>query len=199
MSKATRICVFCGKQSGGTNDHLPPKCFFPTPCPPIQLITVPCCEGCRVREASNDALIRSLLISTIQAEPHPAVQTQLADSRNRSFARSRKDFEKVARTLVNKGPFPTFNFNIPEMDAFLLRLARGLLHEETGIGFVRSKIEWRLDPLDFPAHFGPHTKTRAVGNIFAYSVVFHAGGFDSVWLLTFYEKLRFGVHLMRES
>lgn len=38
-------CVYCGDNPGKTNDHVPPKSFFPQP-RPSNLITVPSCHKC---------------------------------------------------------------------------------------------------------------------------------------------------------
>jgi hypothetical protein len=40
-----KICVYCAKNPGLTDDHVPPKSFFPQP-RPSNLITVPACNKC---------------------------------------------------------------------------------------------------------------------------------------------------------
>src|SRR5438093_4202996 len=80
-----RVCIYCGQNPGVTRDHIPPRCFFEEPCPNINRITVPCCLGCKVSGEPNDAAARNVLISTMEAEPHRVIQSQLANARNRAF------------------------------------------------------------------------------------------------------------------
>jgi hypothetical protein len=199
------LCIYCGEMEGTTHDHIPPKCFFPKPCPNIQRITVPCCEACRLQHETNDAFVRNLLISTIEAEPHQAVQSQLGTRRNRSF-RDRQQLKAVLNHMaladvhskagIYLGSAPAFNFDSPRMDSFFHRLARGLLHEETQTGFVQSRIEWRRNPPpDICEDFLRQGRFRVVGDIFSYCVLLVEGELTSLWLLTFYERLRFIVLL----
>jgi hypothetical protein len=197
-------CIYCGHAPGVTRDHVPPKCFFEEPCPNIRRITVPCCETCRLRGESNDAHARNLIISTIEAEPHPVVQGQLSSARNRAF----KDFGQMPTVLkhmvradvhsrggIYLGSAPAFNFDSPVIEGFLHRVVKGLLHEEKRSGFVLSSIKWEMNlPEDLYAMFA-HGRSRAVGNVFSYSFLIRGGSLDSLWLLTFYESIRFVVRL----
>jgi len=45
MNKKYLKCVYCHTQEKETDDHVPPKCFFPVP-RPSNLITVPSCLKC---------------------------------------------------------------------------------------------------------------------------------------------------------
>ena len=197
-------CIYCGQKEGTTRDHIPPKCLFLRPCPNIARITVPCCEPCRRRDAKNDELIRNLLVSTREAEPHPVVQTQLAAARNRSFDHP-SQFKAVLRQMVQadvcRGGIylrsaPAFNLDRPFMNRFFERVARGLLHEEKRCGFVPCTTEWRRtrDPV-ICAKFARERGSRAIGDVFSYSVLFSEGHLSSIWLLTFYDRLHFFVHL----
>lgn len=149
-----KVCIYCGQNPGTTRDHIPPRCFFETPCPNINLITVPCCETCRLAGEANDAKARNLIISTAPAEPHRVVQSQLADARNRAI----DDCGQLPVLLdhmvqaaistssgLNLGAAPAFNLDSPVMDSFLHRMARGLLHSVKNIGFVPSKIQWQTN------------------------------------------------------
>src|SRR2546426_7746043 len=79
------MCIYCGEHEGTTRDHVPPQCFFEQPCPNIERITVPCCLSCKLAGESNDANARNLITSTIEAEPHRVVRSQLSSARNRAF------------------------------------------------------------------------------------------------------------------
>jgi hypothetical protein len=142
------MCVYCDREPGTTRDHVPPRCFFPTPMPPINRITVPCCETCRVSGGKNDGLVRSILISTIEAEPHEVVQSQLAEKRNRSWQTDPTQLRGMVRTMVRVsvktphglplGSWPAFNLDNTTMNDFFDRVARALVHAERKAGYVAS-------------------------------------------------------------
>jgi len=198
------LCVYCGEFQGTTRDHIPPKCFFEKPCPSIKRITVPCCERCRVGSASGDAVARNLIISTAEAEPHRVIESQLAPARNRAFKRHGQ-LPAVVKHMVPADAYspggiylrsaPAFNLNTPVIDAFIHRIVRGLLHEEKKSGFAPCSIEWRPNPAKNDCDLFVQGKFRTVGDVFSYSVLFRSSSLDSLWLLTFYERLRFLVHL----
>jgi hypothetical protein len=202
MKKA--LCIYCGKNPGATRDHIPPRCFFEEPCPNISRITVPCCEACKLADEPNDAKARNLIISTIQAEPHRVVETQLAGARNRALEFHGQLPVMLAHMVqadvhtpagVYLGSAPAFNLDSPVMDAFLHRVVRGLLHSVRKTGFMPSTIQWRtnLPPVAF-AIFASGI-SRTVGGVFSYRAVFVEESKDSLWLLTFYERLHFVVSL----
>ena len=45
MSKIKQKCVYCNEHEKETDDHVPPKSFYPKP-RPFDLITVPSCLRC---------------------------------------------------------------------------------------------------------------------------------------------------------
>ena len=169
------------------------------------MITVPCCEPCRRRDETNDALVRNLLVSTCEAEPHQTVQDQLASARNRSFDLP-SQFKAVLRHVIQTDVYspggiylrsaPAFNLDSPIMDSFFHRVVRGFLHEERRCGFVPCAIIWRRkrDPV-ICADFARKCGSRAIGDIFSYSFLFSEGHLSSIWLLTFYDRLHFFIHL----
>jgi len=198
-----KLCIYCGKNPGVTRDHIPPQCFFEEPCPNINRITVPCCESCKLADESNDAKTRNLIISTIQAEPHRVVESQLAGARNRSLelGQFRVMLDHMVQADVRSpggiylGSAPAFNLDSPVIDAFLHRMARGLYHTVKKSGFIPSEIKWRTNlPPDAFGIFASGL-SRTVGDVFSYRVVFPEGSQDSLWLLTFYERVHFVVHL----
>jgi hypothetical protein len=52
MAEKTQKCVYCSMRESTTDDHVPPKCFFPKP-RPSNLITVPSCLDCN-KDAGKD-------------------------------------------------------------------------------------------------------------------------------------------------
>jgi hypothetical protein len=200
-----KLCIYCGKNNGVTKDHVPPRCFFEKRCPGLQRITVPCCDPCRLSGESNDAKARNLIISTELAEPHRAVHGELAAARNRSFDCGQLDpLMKHAVLLplppingTKMGLIPAFDFDSDVIDSFLLRVTRALLHVETCCGFVECHIErWRANPPSdvFDVLFASK-RSRQIGDVFSYSALLCEDSWNSVWLLTFYERLHFFVNL----
>jgi hypothetical protein len=146
-----------------------------------------------------------LLISTREVEAHEIVQTQLAGARNRSFE-CPSQLKAVLRHMtqadvhssggVYLGSAPAFNLDTPVMDSFFHRVVRGLLHEERQCGFLPCTIQWRLSPDRVVyADFVRVGRSRSIGDIFSYSALFLEGHLASIWLLSFYGRLRFIVHL----
>ena len=92
-------CVFCPSDAADTQDHIPPKGFFDAPYPP-NLITVPACEACRVRDQADDRLMRNLFISFVETEDHRCVAAALAGRRNKSFREDAKMAARMVEMLV---------------------------------------------------------------------------------------------------
>ena len=167
-------------------------------------ITVPCCETCRLVDVANDEKARNLIISTAAAEPHRIVQSQLADARNRAIDDHGQlpallEHMVQADLTTSSGEYlgcaPAFNFDSPVMNAFLHRVTRGLLHSVKDTGFVPSRVEWRtnLEPDIF--HVFASAVSASLGDVFSYRALFVEDSHDSLWLLTFYERLHFEVSL----
>src|SRR5262245_11848143 len=185
------LCIYCGQHPGTTRDHIPPRCFFEVPCPNINRITVPCCPACKIADEPSDAKARNLFISTLQAEPHPAVERQLAGARNRAL-KVHGQLPNLLAHLVEAdvhspdgiylGSAPAFNLDSQVVDSFLHRVVRGLLYSISKSGYLPSKIKWRTNvPPDVLATF-PSTISRSVGDVFSYRVVFAEGSQASLWL-----------------
>lgn len=148
-------CTFCPTGEGVTVDHTPPRSFFPSP-PPPNLITVPCCEACRLQDQKTDRLIRNLFTSFIETESHPAVADHLADRRNKSFHDDRSmvpnlvGMMKMAPVRDAAGNVithaPAFDLADPRVQRFVERVARGTLFAAYEQTFFAAKFEWLLKP-----------------------------------------------------
>jgi hypothetical protein len=105
-----KTCIYCGKEAT-TKDHVPPKCFFPTP-RPDNLLTVPCCESCNKIYGKDDERARNLLTSLEATEHHEGIIKQLAGKRNRSFQRlqGRSNLDHMVRSMVLVDTFSTGAF-----------------------------------------------------------------------------------------
>ena len=198
------LCIYCGQNPGLTRDHIPPKCYFEEPCPSINRITVPCCEPCNLSDEPNDAKVRNLIISTIQAEPHRVVDSQLASARNRGLE-LHGQLPTMLKHMVQAnihtpggiylGLAPAFNLDSPIIDAFLHRIANVLLHSVKQTGFMPSKIRWRTNLPNDGFDIFASGVSRSVGDVFSSHAVFTEESQESLWLLSFYERLHFIVRL----
>src|SRR5450432_1906735 len=70
-SQKTGQCIYCGSRGPVTDDHVPPRSFYPKN-PPKNLITVPCCSVCNGEFAKNDDYVRLVLTTTEGAMGNPA-------------------------------------------------------------------------------------------------------------------------------
>jgi hypothetical protein len=58
--KVNNECIYCGATDPTTNDHVPPRSFYPY-IPPKDLIKVPSCLDCNKTFAKNDDYVRLVL------------------------------------------------------------------------------------------------------------------------------------------
>ena len=63
MNRDVEICVYCNNSPGITNDHVPPRSFFPKP-RPSNLVTVPACSECnQVAGKDEEYFLATLMFS----------------------------------------------------------------------------------------------------------------------------------------
>jgi len=105
MSKLQKLCAYCLCPNPETDDHIPPKSFFPKP-RPSNMITVPCCENCRKVQSPDDEYFRLAIVSSANVSDKPIAKT-IKDAIYRSLTKPNK-----------KGFATTIKKNIFELDAF---------------------------------------------------------------------------------
>ncbi len=214
----SQICIYCGKRGGTTKDHVPPKCFFPSP-RPSNLIAVPCCCVCKKDYEKYDEPVRNLLTSLETTENHPGIRDQIAGKRNRSYLRkegksrlqhmlnSIKFIDRYSPGRIYLGKHPAFDLDQEVMDRFMERTTRALLYKENSISCVGCKIEWRMAPSgkDFgsmPAElkaFIASGNLREIGNnVFTYVGYYCPGRARSLWIMSFYGGVEF-MTILREE
>jgi hypothetical protein len=156
--------------------------MFLSPMPnDIQMITVPCCEECRSGHQGDDAIARNFLISSAAAESRQVSDDQIERKRNRSLERDRTLLKQMTNAVtsadvslggkVSLGTAAAFDLDQPPMNRFFNRVARALLHEETGSGYVACTIKWKpIMDFRFNDGFSKYaTQVRSIGNIFSYA------------------------------
>ncbi len=189
---------------------MPPDCLFAHPLPEnTRRITVACCETCRRAGEADEPLLRNILISTRESEKHP-IAAKIAPKRDRSFQRS---FSEVTRVLGHMTvadvrtkdgeivPAWAFDLNSPLMNRFVLRVARSVLHEETGCGFFDCEATWALRPDEAMKSelLTYATTSRRVSAEFSYAGVFRSDEVNSAWLFTLYDSIDFLVSLFAKG
>jgi hypothetical protein len=169
-------------------DHVPPKSIFPPGLPSdIRMVSAPACQRCHDINKKDDTTIRNILVSTRDAEGHPAVTRGLGGKRDRSLSRSLErgggDFEALVRTMrkvdvetpagIYLGKDWAFNFDDPLMDRFMERLSRALLWYEFQQPYFEGTFRWRMN-IDLPdlvyeglMRFG---RLRKVHDVFSYGL-----------------------------
>lgn len=126
-------CYLCYGSENMTDDHIPPKGFFPEP-RPADLITVRCCLACNMSYQLDDEAFRVWAASLMGRSPAGdwIWQQKVVGS---SFARSPKLKANVVKHL-SKLPVQTpggviqmygISIPIPRANRFLIRLAKGML------------------------------------------------------------------------
>jgi hypothetical protein len=210
-----KLCIYCGQRAATDPDHIPPKCFFPTP-RPSNLITVPSCRQCNNNFSKGDERVRNLITSLESTEDHPAIKNQLGDKRYRSLFRDRgiTNLNHLINSLMTKDRYsdggiylekaPAFNLDQPLMDRFFDRMSRALLYHENSIGYVNCRVEWHVSPNFSSIENIPNDiekllkcgKLRILGdNIFYYVGWFLPEKVNSLWILGFYDSVEFMTRL----
>ncbi len=200
-------CAYCGEEHLLTADHIPPKNIFPKP-RSSNLITVPCCEPCRVGWSKDDEYFRVAILCSAKVSDNLLAQSSI-DSLVRSL--NRKKQKKFARTIMRSikeveiiteagillSKEPVFQLDIERIDRVAQRIIRGLFFHEKGYKLpseyrVFAKIQqFGLEPILKQLPEVQFPQLRIVQNgIFSYT--FRETEEDqnsSIWLLLFYEEL----------
>lgn len=194
-------CVYCADGTGATADHVPPRSFFGKS-PPPNLITVPCCEDCRIRDQKDDQFIRNLFVSVNFVESHPAVANELAGRRDKSMYETKgmgaRMLAKLIRVPVRDANgkvvryAPGFDFNDPRIARFLERISRGVIYAAHQKSHFPASFSFVLQPgmpMDIMARAEDSIPQRAVGDIFHYFITETDDG-DWFVLMTFFQSLQ---------
>ena len=147
-------------------------------------------------------MLRNLFVSTTETEAMSHVKNDLRFRRDRSFDRKKAELLRLLRlTKVVEVKSPggiiirddlAFDFNTPAVNAFVIRLCRGLLWEEFRIEYFSGTFDWRMNVeledaiYEGMAAFG---RVRKVHDIFAYGVTAPKNGEPGWVVMNFYGSL----------
>ena len=207
--KTIGLCGYCGRTEPLTRDHIPPQCLFEKPYP-SDLITVPCCEGCRAGWSDDDEYFRAAVVANLNVHGEPKAQ-QAWDGLLRSMGKPTKkgfakrilqdihDVEVESESGIYLGTAAAFSLDKTRIDRVLQRIIRGLFfhafqcplpssHEalchlqQFGFGYLSQE----LNGITFPP-------PRSTGNgIFEFTYrQTHEDKHSSVWIGSFYGRLPF--------
>ena len=90
------VCAYCGKADPETRDHTPPRALFPSASP--NLLTVPCCETCRVSQPKDDEYFRAALLAAEELQDVPEA-CEAREAILRSFRRP--EGQRFGRRIVS--------------------------------------------------------------------------------------------------
>lgn len=200
-------CLYCGSSEQMTLDHVPPKCLFPKPRPPLK--TVPCCRSCNERFGKDDEWFRQVLVIRDDVQHHPESSKVLA-SIYRSWQRPKgrglptaifntlRDVRVRSSEGVDRGTMPAFEVDPTRMSRVLERIVRGLYFVETGQTFplnhqvtVHTGFERHLEIQAKASEMLAGRPRTVIGeHIFMYSWA-HTSETTTIWLLAFYDVVPF--------
>lgn len=175
-------CVYCGRTTDPTRDHVPPRAVFPKP-RPKNLVTVPACRPCNSSAAADDeyfaAGVRAAARTPAPA-PDPPLGFGLALGPEIDLARVRRVVGRVVRGLYFRETGNRFRRDEP-LDVHCNASLAGCPPEL--LAHLRGEI---LEPLlTWPAE-------RFGDRVFEYRF-WHSPDrpFASAWLLTFFAAVPF--------
>jgi hypothetical protein len=203
-------CIYCGSQGPVTDDHVPPRSFYPKD-PPKNLITVPSCSACNGEFAKYDDYVR-LVLTTTEGATGNSARDELIPAVKR-FA-EREGSKRILQSLydsLGSGYYRTatgvlvrrehFIVEGTHLDGFAKRVVKALFYCEKGYrlpgGHIVTAINYRkmteIDRLSGENRdFWPFIITeliesrqrRAWGDVFAYSWVQSPNDPNATWWLS---------------
>ena len=203
------LCVYCTISHGVTDDHVPPKSFFPRP-RPSNLLTVPACLRCNGASGRDEEYFLATLMFSQAGVA--ATGMKLWDQKlRRMYEKNIGLRRRIARSLrrghvstpagIYLGRATTLEYDEERLAAVAKKVVRGLYFRERGMP---------LDPaadmiclfLRRLAHFKAveqqnhllHPGLMSWDGVFQYRCAFVPNDpFDSAWLLWFWETHIFWV------
>ena len=146
MKQTTNQCVYCGSQSSTTQDHIPPKSFYPEP-RPSNLITVPACFACNNSSGKDEEFFLATYMFS-DAGVSPTGKKLWDQTLHRMYAKNRGLRRRIAsllrpvRLTTPSGLFLGRGIAIKQEEPRLARVVEKIIR---GIYFF--EYNERLDPL----------------------------------------------------
>ena len=225
-NKKNGECVYCGAKGPITDDHVPPRSFYP-PMPPANLITVPSCRKCNVEFSKEDDYVRFVLAVNEKARGNPdrdqiipAVKRFAERKESREllidlYASLDSAYRRTPAGIHVRSQY--FTADGTRMDAFARRVVKALFYREKGhrlpAGYIVNPIHHtKLDALARQSQDSreflsfiiteliEHSEHQAWGEVFGYSWVQSPNDPEQAWwLLDFYGSAEYLCSTWKES
>jgi hypothetical protein len=212
MSGELRLCAHCRVAPATTNDHIPPRCFFPKPFTGT-LVTVPSCPGCNLGASKDDDYLLTMLIlrhdngrTVIPSEQRTRVMRGLKRKESRGFlravGRSMRTVELRSPAGLILGNAGGYEVKVERCHRVAQRIVRGLFFVEQGkpLSADHDVTALHVDHIrGAPPEVSELARAAASngwkkigGEVFGYATAkAHGEGWSSVWLLSFYGRVEF--------
>ncbi len=213
-------CVYCGKIGEVTRDHIPPKGLFAKPYPK-NLITVPSCGTCHSNNpkvSQDDEYFRLVVSYRDDLSTNPDI-LKIQKSVDRSFLYPNKigltttffnsfsDIEERTKSGLYLGKKSTYTVFSIRLENVADRIIKGLFWHEMKhrvpddyyvISVTEDRVQAAPESVTIPLleNVLPHLAKSSVKTIgdhtFSYRSIYNPeDSNESMWLLTFYEKVQF--------
>ena len=147
------LCYLCGASNATSQDHIPPKAFFPQP-RPSNLITVAACLSCNNGFSQDDDYFRIVFAS---AFGRSEAGNRIWENRvvPKSLGRHPKDIDEILlkcqevaiETPNGSEDIVSFEIEHSRLDRFCTRIVKGLIRfHHPDYDYYSSKFEVRLEP-----------------------------------------------------
>lgn len=203
-------CIYCGRLSGDSRDHIPPRSLFPRPFP-SDLITVPSCIRCNMNFSRDDEYFKTVVLMRQDVASQPAAQTALASIlRNWRRPQSHRLRVRLLRSFFDVairspaglflGTAPGYRVDNQRLRNTIARITSGLFYEVFGRsvapGSTVTGSDWLALAPDTRRDFatmlsGARERTVADG-VFTFRWVRARDNEDAtLWIMTIYSAATF--------
>lgn len=203
MENQLPICVYCMTNPGVTDDHVPPKQFFPRP-RPSDLLTVPACLHCNQASGKDEEYFLATLMFS-QSGITEVGKKLWSEKLRRMYEKNIGLKHKIASNIrygnvstpagIYLGRAMTIGYDERRLDAVAKKIVRGLYFHERGVP-LNATTQLASLFLREPAHFNAVKQHNHMLNpgrvgwkgIFQYRRGFvPTNPFSSMWLLWFWQ------------
>jgi hypothetical protein len=153
--KSMRLSCFMCDRGATSDDHIPPKCFFPEQkdVPKgknyrVNLITVPSCEDHNLKTSKDDEYIWSII--ALHWQNHPEVQEYSTKKIKRALARNKKFFYLLFGEQNKYYRFTHDNEDLIAVTLDINRISKSMQKIAAGVYYNHFQKKWKGEILIHP-------------------------------------------------
>jgi hypothetical protein len=220
------ICIYCGKHSDLTEEHVFARAFFPEDSPrPSKPVIVPICKPCNDQKGGDESYMRDFLNLDPRVATNPIVRRNIDGPIRRSILGGHSQFFKT--TLHRGRPVDRYTdggiylgvqiampFLRYRASRWLQLVGRGLYYHHMGnrvpddysidTSFIKDNWrEWAYNRWREEGAPAPHlmgTPEERTGQVVTWTYLINElDPFRSTWLLWFYETIYFSISILKIS